>query len=236
MNFSEFKALLGADPWNRDPETLRARNAAPEFEQAAQEAEAFERKLQGAIDAPLPDSLVENLLQLDARDKPGRFPRWFAMAASVTLVAGISAMLWLQMRQPQDVQQYVQYHLAHDGEALLGRATGAADRTEVQRILAGFGVGAEPALVEQIRLIKICPTPDGRGAHMVVDMGSGPVHVIFMPETPVEDGEEFLFDGHLTHLLKLARGGAAVVGRADQPIGDIDRVLRNSLYPLQTKT
>jgi hypothetical protein len=45
MNFSEFKKLIGADPWSQDPEVLRARNSAPEFEQAAGDAEAFERKL-----------------------------------------------------------------------------------------------------------------------------------------------------------------------------------------------
>ncbi len=45
MNFSEFKKLIGADPLNRDSETLRARNSAPEFEAAAAEAGAFEEKL-----------------------------------------------------------------------------------------------------------------------------------------------------------------------------------------------
>ena len=49
MNYSEFKQLLGADPLNRDPETLAARNSDPGFEQAAREAERFERKLQGAL-------------------------------------------------------------------------------------------------------------------------------------------------------------------------------------------
>ena len=44
MNFSEFKKLLGADPRNSDPETLRARESGPEFEEAAAEAEAFEKK------------------------------------------------------------------------------------------------------------------------------------------------------------------------------------------------
>ena len=53
MNFSEFKKLLGADPGNREPETLRARASGPEFEQAAQEAEAFERRLESAAKLPV---------------------------------------------------------------------------------------------------------------------------------------------------------------------------------------
>ena len=49
MNFSEFKKLIGADPWNREPETLRARNSAPEFEAAAEAAEAFEDPMRKGV-------------------------------------------------------------------------------------------------------------------------------------------------------------------------------------------
>ena len=61
MNFSEFKKLIGADPLNRDPETLRARNSAPEFEVAAREAEAFEEKLQAALNISAPPDLLADI-------------------------------------------------------------------------------------------------------------------------------------------------------------------------------
>ena len=65
MNFSEFKKRLGADPLNRDPETLRARNSAPEFERAAVEAEAFERKLRSAITVSSPgDGFLEDIMSI----------------------------------------------------------------------------------------------------------------------------------------------------------------------------
>lgn len=236
MNFSEFKALLGADPWNREPETLRARHSGPEFEQAAEEAQAFERKLQAALQVPVEQGWVDNLVAIGNRHGSHRPQRWLAVAASVIIVAGISATIWLQTRPPRDMQQYVQQHLAHDGAALVARATGRADGAEVAQILAGFGVVAESSLAEHIRFIKHCPTPDGRGAHMIVDAGSGPVHVIFLPATPVQDGREFRFGGHHTRLVALTQGAAALVAGEDQPLGDVDQLLRGGIRPLQAKT
>jgi len=45
MDFSEFSLRLGADPRNRDPEFLRARDSSPEFSAAAELAERFEQQL-----------------------------------------------------------------------------------------------------------------------------------------------------------------------------------------------
>ena len=61
MNFSEFKKLIGADPGNRDAEILLARQSAPEFESAAAEAEAFEEKLQVALNIQPPADLLDQI-------------------------------------------------------------------------------------------------------------------------------------------------------------------------------
>ena len=87
MNFSEFKKLLGADPLNRDPGTLRARDSSPEFEGAAEEAENFERKLHSALAVNTPaDSFLEGILDIpgSATGQVATRPRWFAIAASVS--------------------------------------------------------------------------------------------------------------------------------------------------------
>ena len=74
MNFSEFKKLIGADPWNQDPETLRARNSAPEFETAAKEAEAFEEKLQSALRIQAPADLLDDSTHSAPSSRAGGFP------------------------------------------------------------------------------------------------------------------------------------------------------------------
>jgi hypothetical protein len=237
MNFSDFRKLLGADPWNRDPETLRARHSDPEFEREAMAAEVFERKLQATLDVAVDDRLADELLALVetpvVRHNP---PRWLALAASVVLVAGVTAVLWQQFSQPRDVHVYVAHHLAHDGADLLADLARSVDSQDTQRTLAQFGVMAEPQLAERVRLIKFCPTPNGKGAHMVIEGADGPVHLIYMPETPVTDGEEFGFDGLLTHLVRLDKGSAALIGGSRDQLAGLDRLVRESIQPLPTRT
>lgn len=237
MNFSEFRKLLGADPWNRNPDTLRARNSGPEFEHEAQAAEAFERKLQAALEVPVDENLATELVSLVEPASPRRsVPSWLALAATVVLVVGAASVYWLQLRQPQDVHVYVARHLAHDGADLVASATSLASAESVQQTLARFGVTAGPELTEQVRLIKFCPTPDGKGAHMVLNTPDGPAHLIYMPETPVTDGEEFGFDGMLTHLVSLEKGSAAIIGHERRQLEPLDRLVRKSIQPLPTRT
>jgi hypothetical protein len=237
MNLDDFKRLLGADPWNREPETLRARHSGPEFEQAAAEVEAFERKLQAALEVPDDPALSERILAVSAQAASRRGPPgWLALAASVVLVAGSLGIVWLQSRQPSDLGQYLLEHYAHDGASLVDRAGAVADPAELARILADFGVEASPPLAGRVRLIKYCPTPDGRGAHMVLASPEGPVHLIYMPATGVSDGQDIRFDGMHAQLLALTTGSAAMIAPDSQPLGELERLVRSSIVPLQTDT
>ena len=115
MNFSEFKKLIGADPWNRDPETLRARNSAPEFETAAAEAEAFEEKLQSALHIQPPAGLLDDIKGVSREIEsiqPARKRNWMplALAASLLIAVGAVGMVWKQSRQWDNVEAYLSDH------------------------------------------------------------------------------------------------------------------------------
>lgn len=236
MDFSEFKRRLGADPGATDPAMRLARESAPEFEQAAAEADRFEKALHAALEVPVDDGLVDELAGLSRAPGIRRGPpRWLAMAASLVVAVGAVLIYWSQ-RVPQDVHEYVAQHIAHDGAQALAGAAAPAATVEIERVLARFAMDAGPALSERIRLIKFCPTPDGRGAHMVLATESGPVQLLYMPETPVTDGEEFVFDGMQTRLLALERGSAALVGTDRSELAGLSQVVRTSLRPLQNRT
>jgi hypothetical protein len=236
MNFSEFKKRLWADPSNQDPEFLRARHSAPEFERAAEEADIFERKLRAALNVPVDDALPENLLQrVTSAPTRRRPPRWMALAASVVLVAGAASVIWLQSRPPKDVHAYVAQHLSHDGANLMEKATSNPGTGDLRDILARFDMGATPQLADRVRLVKFCPTPDGRGAHMILATPTGLVHLIYLPKTSVIDGEEFQSNGLLTHLVLLEKGSAAIVGANPKSINGLDRLVRNGIIPIESE-
>ena len=228
MNFSEFKRLIAADPLNRDPETLRARNSAPEFEAAAVEAEAFEEKLQSALNLQAPSGLLNDIK--DITRQPARSRNWMplALAASVLIAIGAVGMAWKQSHQWDSVEEYLADHYSHDGAGLVARATDVVDEQDIIKIMASLDASVGQQLAGNIKFIKFCPTPEGRGAHMVVQTEQGPMTIIFMPKTHVTDGEIISFDQMQALMVSLEHGSAAIIGKQSQSIESLEAVIRSS--------
>ena len=229
MNFSEFKKLIGADPWNRDPDTLRARNSAPAFENAAAEAEAFEEKLQNALHVDPPADLLDSIKGISQQPEQRRNWMPLAMAASLLIAIGALGMVWKQSGQIESVEAYLADHYSHDGAALVAKATGTAAEQDIVRIMASLDASAGQQLSGRIKFIKYCPTMSGRGAHMIVDTDQGPMTIIFMPKTQVDDGKMLKFDQMHALLVNLKHGSAAIIGEQSQAVETLEPVVRGSL-------
>ena len=234
MNFSEFKKLIGADPWNQEPETLRARNSAPEFEAAAAEAEAFEEKLQSALHIQPPADLLEGIKGISREIdsiQPAKQRRWMplALAASLLIAVGAVSMVWKQSHQWDNVEAYLADHYSIDGDALVAQATDIVSEQDIARIMASLNASADQQLSGRIKFIKFCPTPEGRGAHMVVSTDQGPMTIIFMPKTQVTDGEMVKFDQMHAFLVNLEHGSAAIIGKQSQAVESMEAMIRESL-------
>ena len=242
MDFSEFKRLLGADPRTRDPAVLRARDASPEFREAAAEAERFEDSLERALRLAEPPDLLDGLRAI-AQPKKSATSRqtWWPMALAAGLLLAISAagLNWWSGHHWDSVEEYVIEHYYHDGLKLLadsGSADSAKIQADVQAMFAGFDVRAVPPLADVISVIKHCVTPDGKGIHMVLQTGGGLITVIYMPETRVEDRETFGFDDQQALLVQLPHGSAAIVGAGTQNVADYYALVHDSIQPLPGST
>jgi len=229
MNFSEFKKLIGADPGNRDPETLRARQSGPEFEAAALEAEAFEKKLHAALNVAMPADLLGQVQAIGVT--PVRNRRWVSLAMAASLLVAVSAggLYYRHTHYWDSVESYVSEHYAHDGTTVIGRASVKMPDNDIEKVLAKLDATADTPLSGHIMYIKFCPTPDGRGAHMVVSTDQGPMTVIYMPEIRVREGEVVKFDQMHATLVNLEQGSAAIIGERSQDVDELVAMVRDSL-------
>ena len=233
MNFSEFKRLLGAEPRSDDPVFQNACQSSPEFERATREALRFEEKLEHALLVPGPSGLIEDLLRIGEQPPSrgsGRLPQ-YALAASLFVAVGTAGIVWKMNKGWDSVEEYLVDHYRHDGISLLSRAQGdtAAD---VQAVLSELSVGASPQLAEIVGVIKYCPTPDGKGVHMILNTDTGPVTVFYMPDTEVNDGETLAFDDVEAVLVELQSGSAAIIGPDETTISSLQAFIYDSLLPL----
>lgn len=232
MDFSEYLRRLGAEPRSRDADMERARASGPEFREAAEAADRFENLLDRALDLPAPAGLPGRLSAIARRTPPGRYVRlaWPAALAAGLLLAAGAWLLQSRLAPGWDtVEDYVMDHYRHDGTKVLDRANGI-DPGRLESMLADFGVGAAPALVDSVRLVKYCPTPDGEGLHLVLDSPQGLVTLIYMPRTGVNDRQTWRFDDREALLVALPRGSAAIIGRPEQQLAGLYPLVHESIH------
>ncbi len=236
MNFSEFRRQLGTDPTNQAPAFLRARQSSAEFIQAAAESDRFEHRLSRALALPVPQDLLHHLQEIGRANTVHQSSwRYYALAASLLLAVAAGGITWRMNTGLDTVAEYVENHYAYDGPALVTRGEGH-QAGNVDEILNQFQVGLTPELTRMVGLIKFCPTPAGKGAHMVLNTEHGPITVIFMPDTVVTDGEMLDFNGMQAQLVVLAGGSAVVIGTYSQQVADFYTLVQNSFIPLNANT
>lgn len=240
---SEFDQRLGAEP-RETAAALRAAAARgepvdPAQLRAAEDAEAFEDRLEAALHLPADeDELVASALETTKRKRgPSAPPTWLAMAASVALLAGIAGLTWYASRPVTgDVAQYVANHYRHDGAEVLGRMAEGTTPQQVESVLASLGARPSEALARSVRFIKFCPTPDSKGAHMVIATPDGPATVIFMPAVTVEEPLLLRFDGVEAQVISLPTGSAAIIGAEGEAASALRASLESGVLPLSADT
>lgn len=242
MDFSEFRRLLAADPRNQDPAFLQARASSPEFRDAAAGADRFEERLERALALEVPPDLLERIRDIPHGDEglahhaAGHGAWWrFALAASLLVAIGAAGLTWRMNSGWSSVEDYVVDHYHHDGLTVLAMADDplAAD---VSGMLAEFGAIAAPELAGIISVIKNCPTPDGKGVHMVLNTDRGLITVLYMPETQVSDGEQILFDDSEAVLVKLHSGSAVIIGSRLQRVSELHSLVQESIVTADGNT
>lgn len=234
MNFSEFRRILGAEPRSDDPEFRRACHSSPEFEQEAREALQFEDKLERALDIPEPAGWVENLVaisQQPAADSGNNRIWRYALAASLFVAVGAAGIIWKMNPSWDSVEEYLVDHYRHDGISLMTRSQGDTAE-DVQAFLSELSIQASPQLADIVGVIKYCPTPDGKGIHMILNTETGPVTVFYMPDTEVTDGETLAFDDVKAVLVELQSGSAAIIGPDSTSFSGLQAMIYDSLLPL----
>jgi len=232
MNFSEFKQQLGADPASQDADFLRARESAPEFVEAAAQADQFERQLRAALAVREPDNLLKELAAL-TEEKPVTRSIWrhYAVAAGVLLVVALAGITWRMYLVEPSIDKYVAGHYAFDGNELLASGEGQV-AGNIAEVLETLSMRLDPDFAATVSFIKFCQTPLGIGAHLVVNTPTGAVTVLFMPGVDIKDGQMLEFEGMQAQLVSVKGGAVAVIGTPDQQVSDYHAVVQDSFVPL----
>lgn len=237
MNLSEFKRRLMTDPADRSEEMRAARAAGGEFADAAEASDRFEARLHQALDVPVPHGLADSIILRQSLAEDSRKPRWpqlTALAAALALAVAVTTFTMLPGKTSMnDLQAHLSWHWQHDGPQALAMSAdrAQADPNQVRQVLSEFGVQLESEMLEQVRMTKFCPTPDGDGAHIVLSTESGPVTLYYMPRTRMRSSPARirLDDGMQAVALNVERGSLALIAEPGVDAPELARRISSQL-------
>ena len=193
MNYFEFKNILDADPYAKDPEFLQAKNNDKRCSKAYLAAMEKEQIILAALSIPVPAHDIEQIKFHQAQAQQHQFRKnYLAIAASAILLFG-AGIFFLSDSQSSDLEKFI-------NEALMMEPAVYMSETELtQEELAPLFASLNTALdgdLGQVHFMKLCPTLDGKGARMVVmnDLNQ-PITVLYMPNSPVDQAINMQMEG-----------------------------------------
>jgi hypothetical protein len=235
MKLAEFKRRLMTDPGDRSAQMREARARSGEYAEAAAESDHFEHAVKRALNVPAPPGLADRIIlrqSMEGERRTMRWVQWGAVAAALTIAVAVAVVLLNPATSTADLQRHIAWHWKHDGPQVIASSlAGREDPEHVQELLAEFGAQLSPELLSEVRLSKFCPTPDGKGLHMIFDSAGGPVTVYFMPQTRLaESPVQLEIDGSMqSYALNLERGSLAVLADAEADTARLAQRIRQAL-------
>ncbi len=238
MELKAFKERLLTDPDFNDPEIVAARRSDPAFEAIATEAASFEALLRRSLQVRPPPRLAETIIlrhstQIQRRPET---PWMLATAAALMLAVGAVSFNLFQTgtehARHADVWSHLDWHWQYDGaRAMEMSQIESTEPTEVVGLLASLGVNAEPELLSQVQLGKACPTPNGRGAHLILTTQDGPITLMILPNTQVPNAptSATLANGMEAWVVNLEHGSMAVIAEPGRLSHQLARQLQQQV-------
>lgn len=238
MDSTSLRQHLMTDPDPENPEVVEAVRSSQECAEVLRDSQRFEKMLGSALNLPSRPGLAADIIaRRNAVDQGPGLSWMLAAAAAVVLTIGVVTVQFLPDSDPrhqgsEDVWIHLASHWEHDGaDVLAASQTMHSQADDIEALLVGLGIAVDPALSARFTLGKICPTPDGDGAHLVLDTAEGPITLIVMPRTRVPDTPtaQRLHDGQEAWLVGLGRGSVAVIADPELGAYDIARQIRQQI-------
>jgi hypothetical protein len=231
MDCLEFQRRLGSDPQVADADARAHLAACAECAASAAQAQAFERRLSGALAVPVPTALAERILLARDADTPRSASRsrrriaWVALAAAASLALAIG--LVRQQRAQAALPDLVVAHVNGVERGALALRTPVADAA-IEKAFADRGVRLV-SVPHGVSYVHECPVGRYRTVHMVMPQNDAPVSVIYVVDHAAGASRDFRRDTLRGREAPIANGTLVLVARTDDHFDAIERSWRDAI-------
>lgn len=232
MNCNDYEEALAANPDFED-ESGHVHGCA-DCQAFTSEILALDERIRAAMELTvpalrmpeLPDLDTENIVSLPTR-RGISSPAWFAVAATVLLAVFVGIRSLSPDTPEMSLENQVLAHVDHEPMALLPSNT-PVDDSKLQRV-----VPASIATMNHdsglITFAETCPINGRPIPHLVLQGKTGPITILLMPDEKIS--ETRTLDGENVHgvIVPVGNGSVAIIGTRDEPLGDIEKNVLNSV-------
>ena len=232
MNCEEYRQALGENP-HFDGGAGHIADCA-ECRDYRQSMLALEARIKSALEIPvpelsmpeLPEIETDKVVSLDSRRRFGA-PTWFAMAASVALVAIVAVQMFGSQPHFDTLSEEIVAHLEHEPYALRITDKPVSDKRLGEVVPANIAnLDHSGGLITYAQSCKI----NGKEVpHLVIQGENGPVTVLLMPGERIESAEVLEGEGINGVLIPVGDGSIAIIGEKDEDLDTIRKNVTNSV-------
>lgn len=235
MTCLDARREMAADPGRPSPALDAHVSTCESCARALRREQDFDRRLAEAMSVPAPEELSERLLLAQTTRHRPRWPRpALAIAASLLLALALGVTWQLGVRpvsEARALNDYVAAHLDHEPQSL--EADTPVNLGTVEKLLNEHGMRLSGD-VDNIVYAKPCPTPNGRGVHLVVRTAEGPMTFIYLPDQRVSRRLALDTNGYQGYVTNFGNGSAALVGTPSDALEAVGRRLAAAIQPVDS--
>ncbi len=177
MEHAEFRRLFGADPKRTEPELLAHRASCAECARYAADLVKLDQLVAGAFDAVPASHRRPWEIESAARPRHSR-TRWYALAASILVVAGLASGTWLHLRRDALFGELLKHANAERNVMVASEKRVNGDK--VQLTLAKAGARLEGSIA--VSTLRTCKVRGAVAPHLFVQTPAGPVQILLLTE------------------------------------------------------
>ena len=188
MDELELRRRCYAQPTDTDPEFRAWLKDNPSAQDTARKTAQFDQRLSFALNQTrVPEGLNGRILLGTAMQARKRRRRqvFTGLALAASIVLSTTLVLTPPPSAPPAAVSEMALSHVYGEIAKLESANQVISQTTLQGMFASMGGKLEGSL-EQVRFAFMCPTPHGRGLHLIADTEAGRVTVLYLPETDVD--------------------------------------------------
>ncbi len=231
MTCDEFREAIAAEPGAAGDGLAKHAETCAACRAIRDEFVALDARIERALAIPVPELRIPELeapatakvvaLRPRPRVTP---PAWFGIAAGLALAAFFGLQFQQSGQQALPLAAQVIGHLDHEPGSLRVTTVAVPERTldavvsnEVSELKRDIGL---------ITYARSCVINGKTIPHLVIQGERGPVTLLLMPDEPVDAAVPLLGEGINGVILPVGGGSIAIVGERDEPLGEIqDRVV-----------